>query len=517
MSTSGADQQEQPQAHHRGHVLLIAGDQAVHRRRTQILPSQNLAALTVVPTPVLLGSNLPTDATHLDGVRDQNSVLQRLRVAAATPGPLLIYLSGRLTTDRKARRLHLALPGTTATTVRYTSLPWEWLRTELRPRPPGSSTLLVDLAADKGAWEQLQADLADVTAGFALYGVISPPGFPGTSGVSDYTRALIEALRSTRDRPPHAQLHAQAVAGARVPPGTLVLPTAPAISPAPAAPERQAAPGVMAPAQERQEAGIPAAPQPLPDPTAVFPHPAAKAPLQATAPPLHMSPQRLGQPPVPALYPPPGPVQLPPTAAIPPQAPAAPMPARDERERGVLTTQQSPPPVPPAPVAQQPAPAPPVEQQPAPVLVQPMQLDPRPIIWQAAQDGRHNEAAEMAAAWEQQTLQQYGPDSPQAILWAEIRADLARIAEKWTVATQLWVAAARARLAHQAPDAPEVLNAARGAHYCWQQIEDPAEARSCGPELIALLRQLPDLDHRHLPAARQRMEYLQHAPTGRRR
>lgn len=121
----------------------------------------------------------------------------------------------------------------------------------------------------------------------------------------------------------------------------------------------------------------------------------------------------------------------------------------------------------------------------------------------------------MASAWEQHTLQKFGPDSPQATQWAEIRADLARIASRWTFATQLWIAATHTRLAHQAPDSTEVLNGAKSAHYCWTQIKNPAEARDCGPELVNLLRQLPALDRRHLTSAQQRMEYLQNAPSGR--
>ncbi|MFE6840616.1 hypothetical protein ACFVFI_38100, partial [Streptomyces sp. NPDC057705] len=140
----------------RGHVLLIAGDVAVRRRTVQLAPSANLAALAMVPASALLDSGLPSDTVCLDGARDPNTVLTRLRTAAATPGPLLVYLSGRLTVDRRGRRLHLALAGTTAASVRYTSLPWEWLGSELRARPAGMTTVLLDLAADKEAWPLLQ-------------------------------------------------------------------------------------------------------------------------------------------------------------------------------------------------------------------------------------------------------------------------------------------------------------------------------------------------------------------------
>jgi hypothetical protein len=120
----------------------------------------------------------------------------------------------------------------------------------------------------------------------------------------------------------------------------------------------------------------------------------------------------------------------------------------------------------------------------------------------------------MAEAWEQQALQRHGFNSPEATQWAEIRADLARIAGSWAQATQLWVAAAHTRLGRQAADAPEVLNAAKGAHYCWLQIEDSDEALENGPELLNLLRQLPHLDPRHLSTAQQRMKNLQSEGVG---
>lgn len=59
-------------------------------------PSANLAALRVVPVAGLLNSEVPSDTTYLDGVRDPNTVLTRLRTAAATPGPLLVSYWTRL-------------------------------------------------------------------------------------------------------------------------------------------------------------------------------------------------------------------------------------------------------------------------------------------------------------------------------------------------------------------------------------------------------------------------------------
>jgi hypothetical protein len=158
--------------------------------------------------------------------------------------------------------------------------------------------------------------------------------------------------------------------------------------------------------------------------------------------------------------------------------------------------------------AQPPAPQPVVQQAPAPA-----QQDPRPYVYALAQQRKFDEAARLAQAWETHTLQTYGIDSPQATQWVEIRADLAKQQGRFLLATQLWISAGRTRLAHQSPDAPEVLNTAKSAHYCWTQISEPRQARECGPDLISLLRALPSLDRRHLSVAQQRLEFLHNAPS----
>lgn len=517
MQINGAEQQQ------RGHVLLIAGDVAASRRSVQVEPGANLAALSIVPVPVLLGSDAPTDTTYLDGARDQNALLMRLRAAAATPGPLLIYVSGRLTVDRRGQQLYLALPGTTTATTRYTALPWEWLGSELRDRPAGLTTVMFDVAADKGAWALVQEyGTLPASPSADAYGVIAPPGFSGSAGISPYTRTWIDQLRRNPDRPTNARLHALTLATAPLPPGAVVLPSTPEIDAPPAEPRRpmsnlqrllagdtsvlprrrQPEPPTAAPADEEwdedkalahythqrvQETHHPVRSAHHPQPGSV-PQQTAQAAYLAAA-------QAPPQPqPAPAPYPTPAP-------ARPVPAQARPLPQAD-----------------PAPAAAAPAPAQPlptqqpVQQQPA---AAPQPHDPRPYIAAAAQAGRHQEAAQMAVAWEQHALQTYGPSSAQATQWTEIRADLAKMSGNNLLATQLWIAAARTRMAHQAPDAVEVLDAARSAHHCWEHIKDPAEGRATGPELINLLRQLPALDARQLLVAQQRMEFLNNVPSGR--
>ncbi|MDI5961253.1 hypothetical protein [Streptantibioticus silvisoli] len=440
MQIDGVERADRPER--RGHLLLVAGAGTTHRRRPAHDPGANLAALAAVPVAVLLGSDVPTDTTHLDGHRGQNALLMRLRTAVATPGPLLIYLTGRLTADRRAHRLHLAMPDTTAGTTRYTALPWQWVLEAVRTRPPGLSTVVVDLAADAAAWQRLRDEPAELTADLNLYGVVAPPGWAvaGPGIPSHYTAHLIDQLRRNPDRPPWPRLHALTVAGADLPPGALVVPAAPELVPHPDHRPQPDERHVPQPDEQHAPAGR---------------APAAEPPRAAA-----------GEPPPVARTAPPEPVVL--------SGPVLPAPAA------------------------LPAVAP--EADPA---------DPRPFIWRAAQEGMHQQAADAAAAWEQHAIRTHGLDSLQATEWGEIRADLARTAGDWPLATRLWTAAAQARLRHQPHDTPEVLDAARGAHYCWQHIDDPAEAVATGPELLHVIRQLPALDPRHLSAAQQRLTQMQ--------
>ncbi|WP_301374301.1 hypothetical protein [Streptomyces xanthophaeus] len=134
--------------------------------------------------------------------------------------------------------------------------------------------------------------------------------------------------------------------------------------------------------------------------------------------------------------------------------------------------------------------------------------DPRPYIHTLATEGRHAEAAALAGAWEEHVRQLYGFSSPEAVQWVEIRADLARMAGDFLLATGLWMGACRVRLAGQGAAAPEVYAAAAGALYCWSQVRDRASAVESGPELVALLGALPALDPRHLRLAQARLEVL---------
>lgn len=134
-----------------------------------------LPALAAVPPGVLTGTTTATVVELADPL-DPQTVLTRLRAAAASPGPMVLCLAGQLHLDRRQGLPHLALARTTPATLRYTALPWHWLAGELGVRPPGTTTVVADLAADPAVWERLATtpDLLHLGPGSLLYGRVAP-------------------------------------------------------------------------------------------------------------------------------------------------------------------------------------------------------------------------------------------------------------------------------------------------------------------------------------------------------
>lgn len=189
-------------------VLLLA---ASPMGRGQLVDAASvLPVLAAVPPAVLSGADTANVVELADPLEPQ-AVLTRLRAAASVPGPLTVFVTGQLQLDRRQRLPHLALARTTAATVRYTALPWHWIREELRLRPAGATTLVVDLHADAETWEQLGACPLDSGRNNAVYGRIAPP--PPRRGVAQpsYMKAVATILRSGH-RPSPERLHQQALA-----------------------------------------------------------------------------------------------------------------------------------------------------------------------------------------------------------------------------------------------------------------------------------------------------------------
>lgn len=460
-----------------GTALLLAAAPAGKGRLVDA--ASVLPALAAVPAPALTGTT-GTAATviELADPLDPQTVLTRIRAAAAAPGPLFLYLAGQLHLDRKQRLLHFALARTTPATVRYTALPWHWLAGEVRARRPGTTTVVVDLVADGEAWQQVREGRAGLGPGTLLYGRIAPAPGRRTVAQPAYLKAMAAIWRSGA-RPSLAQLHEQAAAQSDQPADALLFPL-----PIPTASHSSTSPR-PAPVQV-----------PVPPPVARAPAP---APVGVPAP--------TGEPPTSAAVPVPAPAPPPAT-----QAPAlAPRPTPSAA---------------PAPATQAPAPAP--RPTPSPAPVQPATTestpaseasgpspyaageDPHPAILAAARAGRHSEAAAAAAACEGEALRVYGAGSAQALHWLEVRADLARLARDPARSCELWMAVADARLRRQqTADDPDVEGAVDRAHHQWEEVRDAARARGLAPELVRLRRRVPGRQRGALPLLQRRLEQLQ--------
>ncbi|MFF0116522.1 hypothetical protein [Streptomyces prasinus] len=233
-TTSGGEPGAAP-----GTVLLLAASPTGRGRlvdATSVLP-----VLAAVPPAVLAGTDTANVVELADPLEPQ-AVLTRLRAAATAPGPLTLYVVGQLLLDRRQRLPHLALARTTPSTVRYTAFPWHWFRDELRLRPPGGTTLILDLHADQETWQTLGIAQSPGSPGphgpqgpgpqgpvpgpvpvtlppaldpgrdIAVYGRVAPPPSRTRRTVAEpaYMKAVGTLLRSGR-RPPDEELHQQAL------------------------------------------------------------------------------------------------------------------------------------------------------------------------------------------------------------------------------------------------------------------------------------------------------------------
>jgi hypothetical protein len=193
-----------------GTALLIAA--APVGKGRLIDASSVLPALAAVPPSALTGTPAATVIELADPL-DPQTVLTRIRATAAAQGPLFLYIAGQLQLDRKQRLLHLGLARTTPTTMRYTALPWHWLTAETAIRPPGTTTVVVDLVADAGAWQHVASQGLALGRGIRLYGRVAPAPQRRGAATPDYLKACAAIWRSGA-RPDLAALHEQAAARA---------------------------------------------------------------------------------------------------------------------------------------------------------------------------------------------------------------------------------------------------------------------------------------------------------------
>ncbi|MFE7354597.1 hypothetical protein ACFU8Q_15665 [Streptomyces sp. NPDC057543] len=250
-----------------GTALLIAAAPA--GKGCLIDASSVLPTLAAVPPSILTGTTAST-IVELAEPTDPQTVLTRIRAAAAVPGPLSLYITGQLHLDHKQRLIHLALARTTPTTLRYTGLPWHWLVGELKLRAPGTTTVVTDVVAAPDAWQQLRTEGLALGYGIRVYGRITPPPPRRRIAEPTYLKALATTWRSGVN-PPLAQLHEQAAAQAG-PDDALFLAIDHTAVPAPATS------ALHVPNRPQQEpAPVPTAPAPISEDTEV----AEKDPLPA--------------------------------------------------------------------------------------------------------------------------------------------------------------------------------------------------------------------------------------------
>ncbi|WP_329411868.1 hypothetical protein OG802_18420 [Streptomyces sp. NBC_00704] len=423
-----------------------------------------LPVLAAVPPPVLAGAETANVVELADPLEPQ-AVLTRLRAAAAAPGPLTVYVAGQLQLDRRQRLPHLALARTTPATVRYTALPWHWFREELRLRPAGATTVLLDLHADAETWEWLRGNALDCGPAVTVYGRVAPPAGRGRRAVAapSYMKAVATILRSG-GRPGLDRLHQ--MAAARIAgdgeTGDLVLPA----RAEPAPPDQSP---VQTPARTPVQARTPTqartpVPVPVPLPTST----------PMTPPPM------TSQPPSPVPVPRPAdfvPDRLGPWPQPPGGTPAADvdMGADVDMDAGAAG-----------------------------------EGDPHADISAAVRSGRHAEADALAARWERAAVVAHGAGSEEAFHWAEVRADLAMFAGDAEGSCRIWMGVAGARLdAGQPADAPAVEAAVDRAHHQWGRIGDAARARELGPALTRLRGRVPGRHEGALDHVQEHLRQLQ--------
>ncbi|GAA3122224.1 hypothetical protein [Streptomyces echinatus] len=453
-----------------GTVLLLA---ASPLGRGRLVDAAGVLPVLAAVAPAVLSGTDTANVVELADPLEPQAVLTRLRAAAAAPGPLTLYLTGQLHLDRRQHRLHLGLARTTPATVRYTALPWQWIREELRLRSAADTALVLDLHADPEAWRHLTERGLDCGPHTAVYGRVAPGA--GRRGPAEpvYMKTVATLLRSGH-RPALDVLHQQALS--RVPEetrGNLLLAHA----------------GGYAPGFSTAGGFVP------------VPVPGAGGPVEGLppAPPVPPSSSGAG-----------GPSGAPSPSAAAGTAAGTAMGVGTAAGAGAPGVGSSPAESVPGPRTEgltrelRPASAPvepasrvrPAESVPGPRFAGAAPgsrgADPHVAISDAVQGGRHGEADSVAARYEQEAVRAYGAGSEQALHWSEVRADLAMFAGDPVRSCRAWLAVAETRLgAGQAVDAPAVEAAVDRAHHQWARIKDTARARELGPALARLRLRVP--------------------------
>ncbi|MEU0332435.1 hypothetical protein [Streptomyces sp. NPDC006193] len=487
-----------------GTVLLLA---ASPLGRGRLVDAAGVLPVLAAVAPAVLAGTGTANVVELADPLEPQAVLTRLRAAAAAPGPLTVYVTGQLHLDRRQHQPHLALARTTPATLRYTALPWHWIREELRLRSAADTALLVDLHADAETWRYITERGLDSGRNTEVYGRIAPAARRRALGEPAYMKTVATLLRSGH-RPPLAVLHQQALSRiAEEVHGNVLL----------------AGPGGGAFAAGPFMAG-PVAGGPVPAPV-----PGAFPPVAGAVPPAAVPADGAAGPGAAGAAAAAGAGRAdsdsPPGGSTPDGraygAPARPSPGESAAAagRGDGTAASGPGEdggsaaatgagrYGPGPVE-----APRPVEAPGGTGPEPGPEDPHAAIRAAVQAGRHAEADALAARQEEAAARAHGAGSEQALHWSEVRADLAMFAGDPVRSCRAWLGVAGARLAAgQAADAPAVEAAVDRAHHQWGRIEDAARARELGPALAELRLRVPGRRRGALENVQRQLRQLQAA------
>ncbi|MEU9994540.1 hypothetical protein [Streptomyces sp. NPDC050848] len=157
----------------------------------------------------LTGTREATVIELIDPV-EPRLVLDRVRAAAQSAGPLTLVLAGQLHLDRRTQEPYLALALSSPRTVRHTAVPWRRLAAAVEGAA-GSVTALVDLVADPLAWRHVQRSPLSLGQDVGLYGRVTGPPKRGRTATPDYLNACL-TLWGRKGRPEPAELHRLALA-----------------------------------------------------------------------------------------------------------------------------------------------------------------------------------------------------------------------------------------------------------------------------------------------------------------
>ncbi|AYC39909.1 hypothetical protein [Streptomyces griseorubiginosus] len=476
-----------------GTVLLLAASPV--GKSCLVDAASVLPVLAAVPPAVLSGTETANVVELADPLEPQ-AVLTRLRAVAATPGPLTVFVAGQLALDRRQHLPHLALARTTPATVRYTALPWQWIREEFRLRTPGSTTLFLDLHADAGTWGWLRTHALDSGRNNAVYGRIAPPPSRRKVAVPAYMKTIATILRSGH-RPAEPDLHQQAFGrlGSEAY-GDIVL-TVPSV-PAAAPGRVPSGWGVRAgwSGQGRSSAQGAVSVQPVVSAWGVVSVQGGASVQQGSSVQVVdpargvVTAQRMAS--AQGVAPGQGVASAQELVPVEEVAPAQ----QGTPAQGVVSAQELPrtrelPQAKGSSRTQDVPPAPPSTPDPArSPAAQP--LDAHAYIAAAVQSGRHQDAEVVAAAHGEAAARDHGAASEQALHWAEVRADLAMFAGDPVRSCRIWLTVAEARLgAGQAVDAGPVETAVDRAHHQWAQVRDGEQVRQLGIVLAGLRMRVP--------------------------